>query len=1070
MAPSSDDDERMAAAAGGGGDDEPAAAGGISSGGGDSTEEEDDMNSDGNSADDSGSNEEESNSDDDGSGDDDEDDSDDEGIEAMEVEAIPTEDNDEDNDATTGTGTGQASGAAGSPAKAAAPIPPPPPPPPVIASEERRTTPKMRIKLSLKARAAAAAAAAAFDLPASASASAPSRSVAAPASAREVQLESAVKPRAAVLASAAADGEDADVVMAEAHDVGDTSNGGDADGEEIIATAEVIEDAAPSSATDTAAPSSSMKTPNKTSTSITAPSSTTSLASKLMESHPLHKPSRQRAPPPSLSRPMARNPQLAYTSTRGQGGGYHTRAVRLPSMLSPGMLAVPNASNAVGTVVCDTEVYRMLHDGDKDKEKGTAAGGGPGTGGSKADPYENYMTAESVFAYYMATQGYTPESRSTQPHRGSSIVRTVGDMFDNDVVSSINFPNMLPDYLRSRRGGKKNDEAKDKDKDGKQEISTPGKDVEANTTTTPGEGTPAKDGQVPADAATATVMTPTKDDAIASTPTSTPKTTDGSPPPTTVRMDAMDMLKSTLTSVLEKRKAASSSSSSTTAVTQGAAKKRKQFRPLQFQDMVPVSLTFPYPEDYTRARKEYAQKVQEREDAIKQDQTNSQKASDLMETYNRERAKWEEKLTQWETDKAEHKERLLQWEQDQAERRERFAQWEKGRAEVEEAAAALANKSASPSKSDAFSPPADAEAKSPIQVQGEEKEKREGEGVTTTEAKDSGEGDEQAEEPVLGPKRPETPQQPKEPVLPPLPAPMAIPPIPVSPSPPSWDDAASVGIQRPSPETRKRYATDLAHLDPATYLSTVPTPRARYVGLSSNSISDANFVGPAAAGIAGIGLGLGSGLSTAYSGASGGQGGGGLHSSSYYEGLKRFADHMGYSDANKASPSKKKSSSPKNNSTSPSGSAGKDKKKEGKIKLPKITLKMPQLPPKLKGDGISSSELKGMFETGGPDTKEMRVTIIKATVYAARVGKAAGDKFVGSDDKVYSGVGKAFSNFAGIKPCERCRKSKQGALMCRVRRKHRDEDYDGSNSYAVLQQYFKADLTTLIRKPPTDPS
>ena len=1056
MAPSSDDDERMAAAAAGGDDEEPAAA---SSGGGDSTEEEDDMNSDGDSADDSGSNEEESNSDDDGSGDDDEDDSDDEGVEAMEVEAIPTEDNDEDNDATS-TGTGRASSAAGSPAKAAA-APIPPPPPPVIASEERRTTPKMRIKLSLKARAAAAAAAA-FDLPALASASAPSQSVAAPASAQEVQLDSAVKPKATVLASAAADGEDADVAMAEAHDVGDIS-GGDGDGGEMIATAEVVEDAAPSFATDTATPSRNMKTPNKPSTSPAAPSSTTSLATKLMDSHPLHKPSRQRAPPPSLSRPMARNPQLAYTSTRGQGGGYHTRAVRLPSMLSPGMLAAPNASNAVGTAVGDTEVYRMLHDGDKDKEKGTAAGGGPDTGGSKEDPYENYMTAESVFAYYMATQGYTPESRSTQPHRGSSIVRTVGDMFDNDVVSSINFPNMLPDYLRSRRGGaaaaKKEKDDEDKDKGGEQEASTPMKDVEA-TMTTPDRGTTAKDGQVPADAAT------TPD----STPTSTPKTTDGSPPPTTVRMDAMDMLKFTLTSVLEKRKAASSSSSSTTAVTQGAAKKRKQFRPLQFQDMVPVSLTFPYPGEYTRARKEYAQKVQEREDAIKQDQTNSQKASDLMETYNRERARWEEKLTQWETDKAEHKERLVQWERDQAERRERFAQWEKGRAEVEEAAAALAKKSASPPKSDASSPPADAEAKSPIHVQGEEKEKREGEGVTTTEAKDSGEGDEQAEEPVLGPKRPETPQQPKEPVLPPLPAPMAIPPIPVSPSPPSWDDAASAGIHRSSPETLKRYATDLAHLDPATYLSTVPTPRARYVGLSSNSISDANFVGPAASGIAGIGLGLGSGLSTAYSGASGGQGGGGLHSSSYYEGLKRFADHMGYSDVNKASPSKKKSSSPKNNSTSPSGSAGKDKKKEGKIKLPKITLKMPQLPPKLKGDGISSSELKGMFETGGPDTEEMRVTIIKATVYAARVGKAAGDKFVGSDDKVYSGVGKAFSNFAGIKPCERCRKSKQGALMCRVRRKHRDEDYDGSNSYAVLQQYFKADLTTLIRKPPADPS
>ena len=38
------------------------------------------------------------------------------------------------------------------------------------------------------------------------------------------------------------------------------------------------------------------------------------------------------------------------------------------------------------------------------------------------------------------------------------------------------------------------------------------------------------------------------------------------------------------------------------------------------------------------------------------------------------------------------------------------------------------------------------------------------------------------------------------------------------------------------------------------------------------------------------------------------------------------------------------------------------------------------------------------------------MTIIKATIYAARVGEAAGDKFVGSDGRVYDGVGKAFSN------------------------------------------------------------
>ena len=438
-------------------------------------------------------------------------------------------------------------------------------------------------------------------------------------------------------------------------------------------------------------------------------------------------------------------------------------------------------------------------------------------------------------------------------------------------------------------------------------------------------------------------------------------------------MDAMDMLKSTLSTVLEKRKAAENGQ-------QGAV---KRFRPLQFQDMVPVSLTFPYPEEYTKARIEYARKVKEREDAIAQDQVASQSAADIMENYNREKAKWEEKLTQWEKDKAEHKEKVVAWEKDQIERKERLAQWEKGRAEVEAAAAALAKKCASPKNSDA-SPSKEATAETDAQDK-EEKEDGNAPAKSSDEppapnapATDSkavpsndGDGTKQAEEaPVLGPPRPQTPPQPTEPVLPPLPAPVSIPPIPVSPSPPRWDASNSTdgegaqaeGFQRPSPETLKRYATNLAHLDPATYLSTVPTPRARYVGLSSNSIADANFVGPAAHGIAGIGLGLGSGLSTAYTGASGGQGGGGLHSSSYYEGLKRFADHMGYSDVSKVSPAKKKKSSSSNGSSPNDSNKEKNKAdKDSKPKLPKIKLKMPSLPPGPKGEGTSSSELKSLF-------------------------------------------------------------------------------------------------------------
>lgn len=50
---------------------------------------------------------------------------------------------------------------------------------------------------------------------------------------------------------------------------------------------------------------------------------------------------------------------------------------------------------------------------------------------------------------------------------------------------------------------------------------------------------------------------------------------------------------------------------------------------------------------------------------------------------------------------------------------------------------------------------------------------------------------------------------------------------------------------------------------------------------------------------------------------------------------------------------------------------------------------------------------------------------------------------------------KSFSAFAGIKPCIRCRSNKQGAYHCRLRRKHKDPDWDGGNSTTKLGVYMK---------------
>jgi len=713
--------------------------------------------------------------------------------------------------------------------------------------------------------------------------------------------------------------------------------------------------------------------------------------------HPFHKPAAQRAPPPSLSRPASLNPQLSYTTTSGQGGGYHSRAVRLPAILSPGLLAIPNAHNSVGTQVCDTEAYKMLHSTEgkataentsssasskeatadakspnvNGKTKASAsiaiAGGAANTSSSSdsSDPYAHYYTASSVFSHHMAAAGYTTEGRSQNPHLGSSIQRTVGDMFDLDVMASAHFPKLIPDFMRapideSGKDSSCNGTAKETNIKAQHDQAA----SEVKATATISDEAEVKKGAEPATAATG---------ATAAAAEGGGKTT------------LLNMLKSTLASTLNKRKREISS--------QKDSEPSKRFCPLQFEEMVPVSLTYPYPPEYMQARRDYAQKVKEREEAIAKDQAAAESAREIMDAYNVERNRWQNRLEVWERARAERK-------------------------------ADIAVASAS------------------------------------TEGEKTDQDDQSSQKAISSP-------PPEEPNLPPLPAPVPIPPIPASPKPPEWEDEAAEDdadktcpkVKWPSAETLKHYTTCLRHLDPSTYFSTVPTPTARYVGLTSNSIADANFVGPAAPGVAGITLGLGSGLSSAYVSASGGQGGAGLHSSSYYEGLKRaLEEHR--SGGSGASNRGGDSASPKAGTES-GGEAKKKKKKKSRFKLP---LQRDPSPPARPAVVTSSSYLKKLMEHGGEEAEEMRMAIIKATIYAARKGKGAGDIFVGSDGKGYKNVQRAFSSFGRIKPCPRCRSNKQGAYHCRVRRKHPGEDYDGGDSASILRPFFTAPTKTLIYK------
>ena len=55
----------------------------------------------------------------------------------------------------------------------------------------------------------------------------------------------------------------------------------------------------------------------------------------------------------------------------------------------------------------------------------------------------------AIFQQAMAAAGYTYDSRSNNPHRGSSVQRTVDDMYDSDVKFSLNFPVLIPkEFLR----------------------------------------------------------------------------------------------------------------------------------------------------------------------------------------------------------------------------------------------------------------------------------------------------------------------------------------------------------------------------------------------------------------------------------------------------------------------------------------------------------------------------------------------------------------------------------------------------------------------------------------------
>jgi hypothetical protein len=165
-------------------------------------------------------------------------------------------------------------------------------------------------------------------------------------------------------------------------------------------------------------------------------------------------------------------------------------------------------------------------------------------------------TPNELFDNFMELAGYTLEKRSQQPHRGSSVKRTVGDMFDSNVSLVLQFPDLVPPGFL-------------------------------------GPGVKLEPKSKPA------VPVQTIDPAMAANLNDPETDSDASAAVVSQLIDCMEGVSRTVRS----------SESLTLA---GGSRKRS----LCFSDMAPVSLTLPYSEEYIQKQVEYVEAVKRRENAI----------------------------------------------------------------------------------------------------------------------------------------------------------------------------------------------------------------------------------------------------------------------------------------------------------------------------------------------------------------------------------------------------------------------------------------------------------------------
>lgn len=231
---------------------------------------------------------------------------------------------------------------------------------------------------------------------------------------------------------------------------------------------------------------------------------------------------------------------------------------------------------------------------------------------------------------------------------------------------------------------------------------------------------------------------------------------------------------------------------------------------------------------------------------------------------------------------------------------------------------------------------------------------------------------------------------------------IVIPPIPDPPSPPHLsecttddsdykdiynDDAHPIYI----PKGREKC---VAHLDEKCFHVT----NGRYFGLVSNMISDPNFVGPNAPGIAGVSASAGAGLATSTTGTT-------------------ATAFLVSSFQNTCATDLKVEVKRKSLDTS--------SKKDGPNNLSEDTFVARGSSGSKQHNNTYANELKKGKEAGDVVTESTRTEIIKAAIHAARSNQH-GQSFQTPNGQTFPDVSKAFAMYAGIKPCERCKSNKQG--------------------------------------------